>query len=187
MGGGYTWHDVSGHRAVAFATLSERLDASYDAGALQAFGELGYRLEGAGVSWQPFVNIAHVRLHTDGFAETGGATALTAEAQTMQTTLATLGVRPAMQVDLGPARATLRGMLGWRHAVGDLIPTTTHRFPGGNAFTAEGAALAREAAVVEAGADLAFGHGGVASITYGGQFGDGVTDQRIRVDVRLAF
>jgi outer membrane autotransporter protein len=187
LGGGYTWHEISAHRVVAFATISERLDAKYDAGALQAFGELGYRLDGASVSWQPFANIAHVRLRTDGFAETGGATALTDEAQAMRTTFATLGVRPAMQADLGWTRATLRGTLGWRHAFGDLVATTTHRFAGGDAFTVEGIALAREAAIVEAGADLAFGHGGLASLTYGGQFGDGMADQRIRVDVRLTF
>jgi outer membrane autotransporter protein len=154
LGGGYTWHDVSARRSVAFATISEQLDADYDTGALQAFGELGYRFGGAGVSWEPFANVAHVRLHTDSFAETGGATALASEAETMHTTVATLGVRPATQVDLGPARATLRGMVGWRHAFGDVDPTATQR---------------------------------LASVTYGGQFGDGVTDQRIRVDVRLAF
>jgi uncharacterized protein with beta-barrel porin domain len=78
-------------------------------------------------------------------------------------------------------------MLGWRHAFGDVVPTSTHRFLGGEAFRVEGAALARDAAVVEAGADFTFRRGGVASVTYGGQFGDGVTDQRIRVDVRLVF
>jgi uncharacterized protein with beta-barrel porin domain len=78
-------------------------------------------------------------------------------------------------------------MLGWRHAFGEVVPTATHRFTGGAAFRVEGASLARDAAVLEAGADFAFGRGGVASVTYGGQFGDGVTDQRVRVDVRLTF
>lgn len=187
LGVGYTWHDVSAQRSVAFATISDRLEADYDANALQAFGELGYRFGGAGVSLDPFANVAHVRLRTDGFAETGGVTALSADAETLQTTIATLGVRPTTQVALGPARATLRGMLGWRHAFGDVVPTARHRFTGGAAFSVEGASLARDAAVLEAGANLAFGRGGVASITWGGQFGDGVTDQRVRVDIRLTF
>ncbi|TAJ69136.1 MAG: autotransporter domain-containing protein [Phenylobacterium sp.] len=187
LGGGYTRHEVSARRSVAVAAISERLDADYDAGALQAFGELGYRFGSGGMSLEPFANLAHVRLRTDGFAETGGATALTAEAETMRTTIATLGVRPTTAVDVGPARATLRGLLGWRHAFGDVVPASTHRFAGGAAFGVEGASLARDAAVLEAGADFAFGRGGTASVTYGGQFGDGVTDQRVRVDVRLTF
>lgn len=187
LGGSYTWHDVSAQRSVAFATISDRLEADYDANAVQAFGELGYRFDGAAIGLEPFVNVAHVRLRTDGYAERGGATALIAEAQTMQSTIAILGVRPTTQVDLGSARARLRGTLGWRHAFGDVIPKASHRFAGGAAFSVEGASLARDAAVLEAGADLAFGHAGVASITYGGQFGDGVTDQRARVDIRLTF
>ena len=50
----------------------------YDAGTAQVFGEVGYRIDTASASFEPFANVAYVNLHTDGFAETGGAAALDA-------------------------------------------------------------------------------------------------------------
>ncbi|WCR02154.1 autotransporter domain-containing protein [Paracoccus saliphilus] len=49
-----------------------QVSADYDASSLQAFGELGYRIETATVSYEPFVGLAHLRLKTDGFTERGG-------------------------------------------------------------------------------------------------------------------
>jgi hypothetical protein len=47
-----------------------------------------------------------------------------------------------------------RGTLGWRHALGDVTPTSTLAFAGGHAFTIAGVPIARDAAIVEAGLDL---------------------------------
>lgn len=187
LGASYSWHDVSARRSVAVGGLSEQLKADYDADGLQAFGEVGYRIDGAGAAWEPFLNLAHLRLRTDGFTETGGETALSVEKQTMQTTIATLGVRPTVAVDLGATRAVFRGMLGWRRAFGDVAPTVTQAFAGGETFVVGGAPLARDAAALEAAADFALGDRGTASLSYGGQFSDRATDHRLRVDIRLAF
>ena len=48
-------------------------------------------------------------------------------------------------------------------------------------------AIARDAAALEAGVDVPFGDNGLASFSYGGQFGDGITEQRVRLDLRLRF
>jgi hypothetical protein len=50
---------------------------------------------------------------------------------------------------------------------------------------AHNAAFARDAAL-EVGLDLGFGPA-IAAFTYGGQYGGGVSDERLRLDVRVRF
>lgn len=51
--------------------------------------------------------------------------------------------------------STLRGLLGWGHGYGDTTLHTRHNFRGGQPFTIWGAPLARNAALVEMGLDMA--------------------------------
>ena len=122
-GGAYTWHDIDITRSIAFTGFSDRLAAGYRAGTAQVFGEAGYRLGAGGVRYEPFANLAYVNLHTDGFGETGGAAALVARSQTTDTTFSTLGLRAETTLVAGQSETTLRGVLGWRHAFGDVVPT----------------------------------------------------------------
>ncbi|OBZ94591.1 hypothetical protein ADU59_15485 [Pararhizobium polonicum] len=41
----------------------------------------------------------------------------------------TRGVHAATDVDIGSLGVTARGMLGWRHAFGDTVPTSRSRNP----------------------------------------------------------
>ena len=61
-------------------------------------------------------------------------------------------------------------MAGWRHAFGDVTPSSVVSFVGGNAFTVTGAPIARDAGVVEAGLNFAVHDNVTAGLTYGGQF-----------------
>lgn len=49
---------------------------------------------------------------------------------------------------LGTVEATVSGLLGWQHALGDTTPQSTHAFPAGSAFSIAGAPI------IEAGLDL---------------------------------
>lgn len=187
LGAAHAWHDISSGRAVAFGGFSDGLHADYRARTAQAFADLSYRVDAAGAAWDPFVRLAYVRLHANGFTEAGGAAALTARADTQDTAISTVGVRPSTTVELGSVRASLRGMLGWRHAFADVLPTATAALAGSRPFTPLGAPLARDAAAAEAGLDFDLGDRGIASVTYGGQFSDRASDQRLRVDVRFRF
>ena len=187
LGAGQTWHDLSAARTAALPGFAERLQADFSGSTAQVFADLDYRLTSGGLAWAPFVNVAHVRVRTDSFAERGGVAGLSGRAEDIETTVTTVGVRPSAQVDLGSVRATLRGTLGWRHAFGDVASTQRNAFAGGDPFVVRGAPLDRDAAVAEAGLDIAIGAGGVASFTYGGQFGDRASDQRVRLDVRMRF
>ncbi|WP_163086700.1 autotransporter outer membrane beta-barrel domain-containing protein, partial [Acinetobacter baumannii] len=86
--------------------------------------------------FEPFANLAHVDVATDGFTETGGPAALSARGAATGVTVSTLGLRASSIIVLGNGiTVTARGMLGWRHAFGDTTPYQTLAFTGGSPFS----------------------------------------------------
>jgi outer membrane autotransporter protein len=69
--------------------------------------------------------------------------------------------------------AVLRGMAGWRHAFGDVDPSSTFSIAGSAPFSVLGAPIAQDAAVVEAGLDIEASDNVTIGASYEGQFGDG--------------
>ncbi|WP_343313862.1 autotransporter domain-containing protein [Brucella sp. BE17] len=183
----HTWNNIDSSRSVAYSGFSDTLDADYDARTLQAFGELGYRIDTASASFEPFANLSHVRLRTDGFTENGGAAALSVDSETTNTTFTTLGLRASAPLTLGTTTANVKGTLGWRHAYGDITPESTQFFAGSNAFTVEGVAIAKDAALVEAGFDLAITESATFGVSYVGQFGDGTTQNGFNASLSVKF
>ena len=175
-GAAYSWNNVDTRRAVTIPGLSEMLSADYDAGTAQIFGEAGYRIDTAAASFEPFANLAYVNVRTDAFTETGGAAALSQASSNTDATFTTLGIRASGDFALGTVNATARGMIGWRHAFGDVTPLSTLAFAGSDAFTVAGAPIARDAAVIEAGLDFAIAPKATLGVSYTGQFGSGVSD-----------
>lgn len=183
----YTWHDLDMERSVAIPGFSDSLNSSYDAGTFQAFGELGYRMDTASVSFEPFANLAYVNLHTDAFSESGGAAALSGASGTTQTTFTTLGVRASADLPVSSMQATVRGMVGWRHAFGDTTPLSAHRLAGSGAFEIAGTPIAKDAAVIEAGMDFAVTKAATLSLSYEGQFGEGARQNGFDATLQLKF
>jgi fibronectin-binding autotransporter adhesin len=188
LGADYTRHQIETGRSAAFPGFAQNLNAKYGADGGDAFADLAYKVERGGIDLEPFADVAHVVLSTDSFTEKGGSAALSGASETMQTTVTTLGVRPSTAVTLGSVKATVRGMIGWRHGFGDVDPNSHLAFAsGGDSFDVHGAPIARNTAALEAGIDAPFADNGVVSLSYGGQFGGGTTDQRVRVDLHLRF
>lgn len=188
MGAAYAWHDIATDRTVAFPGFSDALKADYDAGTAQAFGELGYAVQAGRVALEPFANLAHVSLHAHGFTETGGAAALSGPSADAEATFTTLGLRAAATFEADGAALTVRGLAGWRHTFGDATPLAAMRFAsGGDAFVIGGVPLARDAALLEAGLDVALSPSATLGVSYGGQFGSGVTDQSVRAVLNVRF
>ena len=184
----YNWSRISTKRSVAFNGFTDGLSADYDAGTRQMFGELAYKAEtSSSFKFEPFANLAYVSLHTDGFGETGGAAALTSAGSTTDATFTTLGLRGSTDFTLGGIDTTARGMLGWRHAFGDVTPLLTVALAGGDAFTIAGVPIARDAAVVEAGLDLPISVNATLGLSYSGQFGGGAVDNSAKVDLGVKF
>ncbi|TPI53940.1 autotransporter outer membrane beta-barrel domain-containing protein [Mesorhizobium sp. B3-1-1] len=186
-GAAYSWSSISTRRSAAFNGFADQLSADYDAGTAQVFGELAYKADASGFHFEPFANLAYVSVHTDGFTETGAAAALTSASTNNDATFTTLGLRGATDFALGGIDATARGMLGWRHAFGDVTPTSAFAFAGGDQFTIAGVPIARDAAVIEAGLDLNMSANATLGLSYTGQFGSGTVDQGAKVDLGVKF
>ncbi|AYM66080.1 autotransporter domain-containing protein [Agrobacterium fabrum] len=183
----YTWNDIKTNRSVGFTGFADSLSASYGASTLQAFGELGYRIDTPVARFEPFVNLAHVTVKTDGFRENGGAAALVSSGQTTDTTFTTLGLRTETDLTMGNMKVNLVSMLGWKHAYGDITPTARHAFDGSDGFTVAGGKLAKDAAVVEAGARIDIASGADLAISYQGQFGDDALDHGFNAKLGVRF
>lgn len=187
LGTSHSWHRVATDRSVSVGTLANGLHAGFDARTSQAFAELGRRFELGRIAVEPFAGLAHVRLETDGFSESGGGAALTAQSDSMDTSFSTLGIRAATGIARGSVDLRLHGMAGWRHAFGDTVPRSSVSFAGGSGFTIAGTPIARDAALVEAGLDMAVSRDVRAGIAYDGQISRSETGHTIRAGVSIAF
>ena len=187
-GAAYTWHDIDTARWVSIPGITDSLSAGYNAGTLQAFGEMGYGFDmGNGVRFEPFANLAHVSLRSDGFTEAGGNAALTGYSQTTNVTFTTLGMRGEHAVALGTVDATFKGMLGWQHAFGDTTPTSKNAFTAGDAFSIAGSPIARDSAVIEAGLDLNLTPYTTFGLTYTSQIAAFARNHGFRASFNVSF
>lgn len=183
----HSWHSLDTSRSIAFSGFSDSLSASYGARTLQVWGEAAHSFEKGAARFEPFANLAYVNLSTEDFTEQGGAAALTAASNVVDATIMTLGLRAETDVVLGTTNATLRGMLGWRHAFGD-TPTSQMRFASaGDTFTIASAPLARDVLVLDVGGDVNLTDNTTLGLVYGGQFGSGVQDHSANLSLNVQF
>jgi outer membrane autotransporter protein len=192
VGGSFTISDISLSRGVAFTGYTDRLKADYQAVTGQVFGEVGYRLgaiatPAGAVVVEPFAGLAFVNVHSDAFNETGGAAALAARSGDNGVGYSTLGVHLSRDFALGGIGLTAKGSFGWRHAFGDVTPTSTFAFSGGDAFTVAGSPISRDVAFVEAGLGTAVSSNVTVGVSYVGQFGDRSDDNGVRGTVVWKF
>jgi len=189
LGTAYTWNRVHVDRSASFAGFADNPSSSYNAGTAQVFGEAGYAIPVGRVALEPFAGLAYVNLHTDGFTENGGAAALHSGNDTQNVTYSTLGVRAASRFDLsGTTAITPRGMVGWRHAFGNVTPTSRLAFASSaTTFTVSGAPIARDSAVVELGLDVSVGKNATVDVSYPGQYGSGYRDNAIQGNLLWRF
>jgi outer membrane autotransporter protein len=183
----FSHNDYEIHRRITIASLGDATQASYGGSTLQAFGEVGYRF-GFGIAMvEPFIGAAAIRVSADRFAETGGATVLTGSARDLDLGTTTLGVRG--EVALGSASPfILRGLLGWRHAFGDVTPTALLAFrSGGIGFAVAGVPIDRNSLVAEAGVDWRISDQVIVSLNYIGAIGSQAQDHGVKGAIAVRF
>ncbi len=172
----WSWHDLETTRSVGFTGFADSLSAGYDARTFQSFGELGYEFETDFARFEPFINLAHIHVGTDGFVESGGAAALTGASGAYGVTFTTLGIRTETAIDLGQVGARLSGMLGWRQALGDTVPRSTLALTGSDAVTIAGSPISRDALALDAGLDLDLTSSASVGLFYQGVFSSSARD-----------
>jgi outer membrane autotransporter protein len=102
-------------------------------------------------------------------------------------TFTTLGLHAATDLALGDTAATISGTLRLAACFGDTTPLSIFALAGGSSFTIAGVPIAPDAALVEAGLDLNLTPAATLGVSYGGQFGSGLSDQSVRADFNWKF
>jgi fibronectin-binding autotransporter adhesin len=190
----YGTNTTSTTRQVVFPGFSESLSSNNGGYTAQAFGEAGYRIQLAGlglgggsrVTFEPFAGAAAFVIHQNGFTEVGGTSALTGTARDFNIQTTTLGVRGEFAFASMPL--TVKTMLGWRHAYGDMVPSVLLTFQGGaQAFSVSGVPIDRDAFVAEAGIEYSPTSALSVGVSYSGQYGQRATDNAFKGNVNLRF
>ncbi len=188
----YATNSTSTTRQATFPGFAEALSSSNGGSTAQAFGETGYRIElsgiglGAHASIEPFAGAAAFLIRQNGFTEEGGVSALTGVARDFDVQTTTLGVRGELAFATMPL--TLKTMLGWRHAFGDVIPSTLLAFQGGaQGFRVAGVPIDRNAFVAEVGIDYAVTSMLSVGVSYSGQYGQRAMDNAVKAHLNLSF
>jgi outer membrane autotransporter protein len=177
-GAGYTRHDVDSRRTVTIGG-NQTLKADYKANTTHLFTELGYALPvGKASIVEPYLGLAWISQRAKGFNESGGSAALSGQSQTDNVTTFTLGARGKTTIEAGSREVRLSAGAGWRHASGDVDASRKMSFIQGNGatFQVAGAPIAKNAAVVDLGAEMTVGKNAAMGLSYNGQFGNGNTD-----------
>lgn len=174
------WHSIETSRNVIFPGFSDSAKGNYDGRTTQVFGELGYAMDFRTLALEPYAGLAHVRVRTDGFTETGGAAALTGLAAETATTFSTLGVRASVPMSAAWGAIALKGGLGWRHAFNQVTPTAELAFSGGAPFAIAGVPISRDSMIVEAGLDAAWSTDVIVGLGYSGQYAGNASEHGIK-------
>ncbi len=186
FGATHSWYNIDTGRSISFAGFKAVEETSYDAQALQLFGEAGYKMKAGRASFEPFANLAYVRLHTDGY-DGDGVAGLHSDSDNSDVTYTTLGLRAATDLTLGGIASTLHATLGWQHAAGDITPVARHAFAGSEPFSVAGVPIAEDAALIEAGLNFQFSENASLAAGYKGQFGDGAVRNGFNASFNVKF
>lgn len=181
-GASFSWNDIVTTRQVAVVNLNGVQRGAYTSNTTQVFGELGHRFRFGTAMLEPFANVAYVRV--DGNVNETGLLAV-AGSSVLDTTYTTLGLRGGTNLT---QTLTARGMLGWRHTLGDISPVAALAFQsGGTAFALNGSPIARDALVAEAGLDLALTANASVGVTWNGQFANGAQNNAVKGNLTWRF
>jgi outer membrane autotransporter protein len=190
MGATYGFDRIDTTRTVEFPGFLDRTRANYNASTGQVFGELGYATSWGAVALEPFTNIAWVHLDNARFTEAGGEAALSASSSREDVGYSSLGVRAASNYSLWNGMTFVPHVsVAWQYAFGDLTPETSLALAGisGSNFSVSGAPLARNAVLIDAGADLRISSDAKIGISYTGQLANEARDNAIAGNVRFNF
>ncbi|OYX89323.1 MAG: hypothetical protein B7Y84_05615, partial [Azorhizobium sp. 32-67-21] len=187
-GAGYSWHDVSVSRTVAFTNFSGGVDAGYTTGVAQAFGEVGYDMAVGAVAFEPFAGLAYVSVGGVSFLESGSVAALAVDAAAMNTLYSTLGVRAATSLQMAGRTLTPSLTLGWQHAFGDTTPVATMLLTGGaTPASVSGVPIAEDALLLEAGLSYGLSATAALAVNYSGQLASSASQNALTAQFSLRF
>ncbi len=180
------WQRVNSRRHVAIANTAQ-IRTRYATRMTQGFTELGLRQRWERHAIEPFAGLAYSAARAGSFTEPGWA-GLRARKTTHAAWFTTLGARLSTAWDLHRhGTLTLQAMAGWRHTLVGLTPTTTMQLPGSPRFDVNGAGLARNALLLQAGVQWQLHRHASLAFSYVGQLSQGARNHGLRANVNWRF
>ncbi len=191
----YGWQDVTTDRTVTVSG-TDRLHASFNAHTLMARLEGGWRYALPAIAVTPYAAAQTTTFYLPSYAEsaTSGSNqfALSYASQTVTATRGELGARFDKTMPLAmpwrDALLTLRGRAAWAHDwnTGRSATATFQTLPGAT-FVVNGAQPAAYAALISAGADVAWGNGWTVAANFDGEFASTTRSYAGRGSLRYAW
>lgn len=181
----FSWHDVDTTRSLSSVGMGAAL-GSYDAGSYSVFAETSYEHQVDRLVLEPFLGLSHVGYDSESFTETGSGAALTVDGVTTETSFATLGLRGSTDLGAGTTRIRAAGMLGWRHAFGDVDPVQ-NAWLQGNALNVKGLPIARNELLLDAALDLDLSDAATVRLGYRGRLAEDFADHGVSFGLNVAF
>lgn len=151
----YTWHELDMNRAVNFKGFSDALKSDYNGHTAQIFAELAYDTPIKRMMLQPFAGLAYVDTRSGHWSEKGGLAALGGN-NSADVFYSSLGAKQSMALyAVEQASIYEKIALAWRHAYSDTAFESTFYFTGGGLpFGIQGAPIAKDSLLIDAGATL---------------------------------
>lgn len=186
----YGWHDVTTDRTAPLT--AERLRAHYRAGVLAGRIEAGWRIDTQLAGVIPYAAAQAVSYRMPSYFEQGDGSAasfaLGYAARNILATRSEFGLRFDRTTMVNDALLTFRGRAAWAHYFDTArnVAATFQSLPG-TGFVVNGAAIASDAALVTAGAELAWRNGFSLASSFEGEFSGNVTSFIGRGTLRYAW
>ncbi len=170
----YSWQDVTTDRTVTVAG-TDKLRASFAANSLAARLEGGWRYAMPAFAVTPYAAVQATTFYLPDYAESAtsgsGQFALSYASKNVTATRGELGARFDKAMPLRDTLLTLRARTAWAHDWNtDRSATATFLTLPGATFTVNGAQPSANAALVSAGADLAWTKGWSVAANFDGEF-----------------
>ncbi|MFI4997506.1 MAG: autotransporter domain-containing protein, partial [Hyphomicrobiales bacterium] len=193
--------DTHTSRSIIFPFFADTASSSYGGSAAQAFAEAGYLLPFHGTLWsyvpglsslsvnyEPFLQGALIHLDQNRYAETALTPAgLVGPARGYDLGTTTLGLRTEYRLASLPG-FTLRTLIGWRHAYGDVRPSVVQSFAGSfGTFTVAGVPIDRDALASETSLDYAVSSMVTVGLSYSSQIGRKASDNAFKGKAEISF
>jgi autotransporter-associated beta strand protein len=173
----YGWHDVHTDRTVS---TGERLRGAYKAGVISGRLEAGWRIDTAVAGVTPYAAAQAISYRMPSYFEQGNGAAdsfaLGYMGRDVTATRSELGLRLDRTTVMGDALLTWRGRAAWAHNYDTArnAAATFQTLPG-TGFLVNGAAMAPDAALVSAGAEIGWHNGFSLAASFEGEFSNNVT------------
>ncbi|MBX4952244.1 autotransporter domain-containing protein [Rhizobium binae] len=188
FGASNSWHDIETRRDIAFDAFSDSQTASYHGSTAQIFSEASYDF---GLSRDlivaPFGRLDYAIGQRDNFHEDGGAASLSGESAREDLFATTVGLRTKRQASIAGKSVTTGFDVAWRRIADQDTPLAALAFENGGSFVVKGLRNAENSVVAGGSVTLQLTEAAAASLSYRGQFGDGLNrhSANARLDVRF--